>query len=68
MHTIPLESPTLMQNSFWPMVKILTQVLPEKRMSRFDVYSSSLQLRNALLKAIHASSVLSGSSIPVFCS
>jgi len=55
-----------MQNNFWPIVKMLTQVLPENLMSRLDLKISSLQFKNALLKAMQASSVFKGSSCYVF--
>jgi len=51
--TIPLESPTFEQNSFYPNVKTVTQVLPLNLISSGPENNSSLQLRNALLKAIH---------------
>lgn len=41
---------------------MLTQVLPEKRMSNDELKSSSLQFRNALLNAMQHSSVFKGES------
>lgn len=64
---IPLESPTFEQKSFWPIVSKVTQVEPLNLMSIIPEKSSSLQLRKALLNAIHTSSVLSASSFECFC-
>ena len=64
---MPLESPTFEQKSFWPMVSKVTQVEPLNLMSIIPEKSSSLQLRKALLNAIHTSSVLSASSLECFC-
>ena len=65
MTMMPLESPTFAQKSFCPSVTKLTHVDPEKRISMFPLKRVSLQSRNALLKAMHISSVL---SISTFCS
>lgn len=59
LQTMALESPTLMQKSFWPKVIMLTQVLPENLISRFELNNSSLQFKKALLNAMQHSSVLS---------
>lgn len=63
---MPLESPTLEQNSFWPRVTKLTHVEPENLMSRFPAKRVSLQSRKALLKAMQISSVFRGSDFCVF--
>jgi hypothetical protein len=59
--TIPLESPTFEQNSFYPNVIMLTQVLPLNLISMFPLKSSSFVFKKALLKAMQISSVLSSS-------
>jgi len=60
--TIPLESPTLEQKSFYPSVIILTHVDPENLMSRIPLNNSSFASKNALLNAMQISSVFNGSS------
>ena len=60
---MPLESPTLEQNNFYPIVIMLTHVDPENRMSKIPLNNSSLASKKALLNAIHMSSVFMGSSI-----
>ena len=64
--TIPLESPTFEQNSFWPRVRTVTQVEPLNLISMIPENSSSLQFKNALLKAIQISSVFKASSFWFF--
>ena len=59
--TMPLESPTLQQNNFYPRVINDTQVDPENLTSILQLKSSSLASRNALLNAMHNSSVFNGS-------
>jgi hypothetical protein len=54
---IPLESPTLEQKSFCPIVIKLTHVDPENLISRLPAKRVSLQSKKALLKAMQISSV-----------
>lgn len=63
---MPLESPTFEQNNFCPKVNTVTHVDPLNLMSRFPENSSSLQFKNALLNAMHISSVFKASSFFVF--
>ena len=60
--TIPRESPTFEQKSFWPSVRTVTHVDPLNLMSIMPEKSSSLQFKKALLKAIQISSVFKASS------
>ena len=63
---IPLESPTLEQNNFCPIVNTTTHVDPLNLMSIIPEKSSSLQFKKALLNAIQTSSVFKASSFWFF--
>ena len=59
---MPRLSPTLEQNNFCPKVSTVTHVLPLNLISIGPANNSSLQFKNALLKAIQISSVFKASS------